>query len=276
MVKKMLSSIILIFIILLFTFAFLGYFEKRHTYFPMRRIEFTPRDIGMHYENIYFKTEDGRLELNGWFIPSEKRRATILFCHGNGGNISHRLDVIKIFNEMGIDVFIFDYRGYGKSQGSASEEGLYQDARAAFKYLASRHDVEEEKIVVYGESIGAAVAIELLRNVRARALITEGAFTSTSDMTREIYPFLPVRFLLKTRYDSISKINELRVPKLFIHSRDDEIVPFSHARRLFEAAQEPKEFLEMRGGHNYAIFLEPDKFSNAVKLFLQKYRITEA
>ena len=165
---------LLILIFLSFTFFYLRYFEKKGIYYPTRDIIFSPADAGIKYEDIFFKTDDG-LTLNGWFILTEQPRGTLLFCHGNAGNISHRVEIIKIFNQLNLNVFIFDYRGYGRSQGNPSEQGLYKDAQAAFKYLLSRRDIDREAIVIYGKSIGANVAIELASKVRAAALISEGA-----------------------------------------------------------------------------------------------------
>jgi len=272
MVKKIMIVIIIVILVLIIAFFLLRAFESMNLYFPVKQLEGTPRDLGLEYEDVYFEASDG-VKLNGWFVPSKKRSATMLYYHGNAGNISHRLPIIKMFNEMGIDVFIFDYRGYGKSKGFPSEEGIYRDGFAAYDYLLSRPDVDKGKLVLYGKSIGAAVATEVLKRREAKALITEGAFTSAPDMAGELYPILPLKYVIVSKYDSLSNIKTLDLPVLVIHAKDDEIIPFSHGKRIFEAAREPKKVLEVYGGHNYAIILEPEKFSRVIRQFLKKQGI---
>lgn len=252
-----------------FVFAYLKYFEKKGIYYPLRKIEITPSDYGLKYEDIFFESAPG-VKLNGWFVPANGAQGTLLFCHGNAGNISHRIEIINIFRRLNLNVFIFDYRGYGRSKGSPSEAGLYQDAQAAFEYLLSRKDVDRENIVVYGKSIGANVAIDLVSKVSAKALISEGAFTSARDMGKKLFPYLPVKWVITVKYDALAKIKDISIPKLIIHSRDDEIVPFALGEELFEAAPQPKEFYQMRGGHNEAIFMAGEEFSARVGAFLGK------
>ena len=226
--------------------------------------------MGLEFEDVYFSSSDG-IRLNGWYIPAMESKATILFCHGNAGNISQRIDVIYLFSKLGLNVFIFDYRGYGRSQGSPSEEGLYRDAQSAYKYLIEKRNLKEESIVVYGKSIGANVAIELCSKVKTAALISESAFTSALEMGKKLFPFLPVKWFISIKYDALSKIKDISVPKLIIHSKDDRIIPFKHGRKLFEAAPEPKEFYPMRGGHNEALFLATEDFISKIDTFFQKY-----
>jgi len=269
--RAMLGRICLaIFIFLVFIFAYLKYFEKKGIYFPTEEIILTPADAGLKYEDIFFGTEDG-LSLNGWFIPSQNPRGTLLFCHGNAGNISYRIEIIQIFNKLNLNVFIFDYRGYGKSQGRPSEEGLYRDVRAAYNYLLSREDIDKEKIVIYGKSIGANVAINLASKVEAAALIADGGFTSAYDMCRKLFPHLHIKWIIAVKYDAESDIKSVSIPKLIIHSRDDEIIPFKLGRKLFEAAPEPREFYEMQGTHNEAIFIQREEYSSRIDSFLRKY-----
>ena len=261
---------LLILIFFLFIFAYLRYFEKKSIYYPSKDILYNPQDAGLKYEDIFFDTEDN-LRLNGWFIPAKNPRGTLLFCHGNAGNISHRVEIVEIFNKLNLNVFIFDYRGYGRSLGSPSEQGLYRDAQAAYQYLLSRNDIQKDKIVVYGKSIGANVAINLASKVNAACLISESGFTSAYDMGKKLFPYLPVKWIITTKFDAIEKIKNIKIPKLIIHSRDDEIVPFKLARRLFEAAPEPKEFYQMHGTHNEAIFISKQEYSLRLNSFLDKY-----
>lgn len=251
---------------------YLRWFERHNIFFPTRKIELRPDYIGLTYEDLYFNSPDG-VRLNGWFIPASRSSPTILLCHGNAGNIGHRLGIIRIFNRLNLNVFIFDYRGYGQSSGRPSEKGLYLDARAAYDYLISRSDIDKDKIIFYGESLGGAIAVDLASRVDPCALITEGTFTSTLDIARELYPFLPVRLAVTMKYDTLSKIKDLTAPKLIIHSLDDEIVPFDHGRRLFEDAPEPKQFYQMSGGHNEAVSEAEDEFAERIDKFLSAYGI---
>ena len=263
-------TLTLILILAFFIFAYVKYYERKGIYFPVKGIEFTPPDVGLTYKDVFFNTDDG-LKLNGWFIPTEDSRGTLLFCHGNAGNISHRIEIIQIFNKLNLNVFIFDYRGYGKSQGSPTEEGLYRDAQAAYTHLLSRKDIDKDTIVVYGKSIGANIAVDLVSQVKAVALISESGFSSAYDMGKKLFPYLPVKWIITIKYDALTKIRNVLIPKLIIHSRDDEIVPFKLGRKLFEAAPEPKEFYQMRAGHNEAIFMAKEEYSVKVDTFLSRY-----
>ena len=267
---RMLTGAVVLVSFLAFLILYLKYYEKKGIYFPVRKIHLTPKEIGLEFEDVYFFSSDG-VKLNGWYIPAREARATVLFCHGNAGNISHRIDVIYLFYKLGLSVFIFDYRGYGRSQGKPTEEGLYLDAQAAYKYLIEKQNLKEESIVVYGKSIGANVAVELCSKIKTAALISESAFTSALEMGKKLFPFLPLKWLISIKFDALSKIKNITVPKLIIHSEDDKIIPFRHGRKLFEAAPEPKEFYPMRGGHNEALFLAKEDFVNKIDLFLQKH-----
>ena len=254
----------------IFFFFYFRWLERKQIYFPTREVELTPEAIGLCFEDVYFNASDGVM-LNGWFIPAINSETTLIFCHGNGGNISHRLGSIAIFNRLGLSVFIFDYRGYGRSDGRPSEEGTYLDGRAAYDYVVGRKGVNCDKILLYGESLGGAIAYELAATAKVSAVITQGTFSSIVDMGKAIYPFLPVRLLVRTEYDTVSKVAKVKVPKLIIHSVDDEIVPFEQGRKLFSHACEPKEFYEMRGGHNDAIFAYESEFCKRLSDFLSKY-----
>ena len=209
-----------------------------------------PSSLGLEFEEIYFATADG-VQLNGWLVPApgsfSTSRGTLLFFHGNAGNIGHRLDSIRLFTEMGLDVFIFDYRGYGRSSGRPSEQGTYEDGLAAWHWLTRERGVAQQRIVLFGRSLGGAVAVDLATRVEAAGLIMESSFTSVPDRGAELYPYLPVRLLSRFRYDNLEKIGRVNMPLLLVHSRDDEIIPFRHGRRLFVAAREPKGFLEITG-----------------------------
>ena len=262
--------LVLILLVPIFIFGYLKYFERKGIYYPTKEIEFTPAEAGLKYEDIFFNTGDG-LRLNGWFVASENPRGTLLFCHGNAGNISHRVEIIKIFNGLNLNVFIFDYRGYGKSRGRPFENGLYQDVRAAYKYLLTRKDVNKDAIVIYGKSIGANVAIDLISEFKAACLVSESGFTSAYDMARRLFPYMPVKWMITVKYDALEKIKNILIPKLIIHSEDDEIIPFEMGKRLFEAAPQPKEFYQMRGGHNEAVFMAGEEYRIRINNFLSRY-----
>ncbi len=262
------KSILGIIALIIFSVFLVKYAEWRSIYFPTKNVLYTPDKAGLPYEDAYFYTVDSK-KLNGWFVGDKKKALTILFCHGNAGNIGDRLEKLLIFYNMGLNTFIFDYRGYGKSEGLPSEEGLYRDAEAAYNYLIKSRSISPKDIVIYGESIGGAVVIDLAGKETLKALITEGVFTSSQEMARSMF-FLFPGFLLSSRFDSISKIRDVTCPKLIIHSANDEIVPFYMGQKLFGAATPYKEFLEIRGSHNEAFLDSKEKFSRGIKSFLEK------
>lgn len=250
--------------------AGLLYFAQENlVYFPDRTLAGTPADAGMKYEPVTLVTEDG-LRLSGWYLPALKSRGTLLFCHGNAGNISHRLESIRQFHDLGLDVFIFDYRGYGESEGKPSEQGTYRDAEAAWRYLVEQRRVAPERRVYFGRSLGAAVAAWLATQHPPRALIVESAFTSVPDFGAEVYPWLPVRWLARLRYPTQEYLRSVQAPVLVVHSRADEIVPFRHGEALYRAANEPKELLEIRGGHNDGFLVSGKRYTEGIDAFLRK------
>jgi len=232
----------------------------------MKEMEYNPQAYGLTYEDIFFKATDG-ITLHGWLVPSTNSRGTVLFCHGNAGNLSHRLDKVKFFHDKGYDVFVFDYRGYGKSKGSPFEEGLYRDVEGAYGVLISR-GVPAEKIIGYGESLGGAVIIDLACRFPLGALIVDSTFNSARDMATRIYPFLPP-WIFASRFDSENKMRACTIPKLFIHSSNDEVVPFLLGKKLFDGAAGPKEFLEIRGAHNSNFFESEGLLKEKVTEFMR-------
>jgi len=229
--------------------ALLYIFQSHYVYYPERALSAEPSRIGLQFETVYFETEDG-VKLSGWLIPSESARGVILFCHGNAGNISHRLESIEIFHRLGLEVFIFDYRGYGQSEGKPTEDGTYKDAEAAWQYLIEERQVNPNEVIVFGRSLGGGVASWLAQSHAPGALILESTFVSLPDIAATVYPYLPVRLLLRFEYNTAEYLGRVDCPVLIVHSRDDEIMPFSHGWRLFQIAKEPKRFLEITGTHN--------------------------
>ncbi len=250
--------------------VFLLMFQSDLIYFPQREITFLPGAMGLSYEDVYFKTTDG-VKLHGWFVPAERARGVVLFCHGNAGNISHRLETIQIFNRLGLDTFIFDYRGYGNSEGRISEEGTYLDVEAAWQYLVSDQKISADRIIIWGRSLGGSIAAWIGQKHTAKLLILESVFTSVPDMGAEIYPFFPVRLLARFKYKTIDYLKQVNSPVLIIHSPEDEIIPFVHGRRLFEAANEPKKFLEISGSHNEGFVLSGKRYENGLDSFITEY-----
>ena len=247
--------------------AFVYVRQPKMLYYPVKEMGATPAEIGLAHDEITIRTSDG-LHISAWYIPAPGARGTILFCHGNAGNISHRLDSIRIFHELSLNVLIFDYRGYGKSEGAPDEQGTYRDAEAAWDYLVNVIKIDPSRIVVFGRSLGSAVAAELAMRRTAGALILESGFTSVPDLGSRLFPHLPVRLISRYHYATIDKVGRISIPKLIIHSPDDEIIPFEQGRRLFELAVEPKSFLELRGSHNEGFLLSGDRYIKGLENFL--------
>ncbi len=237
---------------------------------PGRSLVPPPPELQLPVERAEISTEDG-LELVAWVIRTEGARAPwLLICHGNGGNIS---DAGRPFHyaglrALGLNLLAFDYRGYGESEGAPSESGLYRDAHAAYRFLRDSLGVPPERIFIFGHSLGSAVAVELAGGAPAAGLILDGALTSVTERAQEIYRFVPVRWIAASRYASIDRIGALTLPKLFLHAKDDDVVPIGHGRRLFEAAPPPKRFVALAGGHGDAFEVDSAAYYGAVGRFV--------
>ncbi len=266
--KRMLVTIVAGIAIAYLFFCALVYLQQgRMLYYPTSRIEGTPMDIGLAFDDVSFRTQDG-VKLNAWYVPAGNERGFLLFCHGNAGNISHRLDTISIFHRLGLSVLIFDYRGYGRSEGKPDEQGTYLDAEAAWNYLVSERQVPADKIVYFGRSLGSAIAADTALRHAGAALIIESGFTSVPAYGQRLFPFLPVRLLARYKYATIDKVAKISIPKLFIHSPHDEVIPFDHGKALFEKAAVPKEFLQIKGGHNEGFLLSGELYVDGIDRFL--------
>ncbi len=234
--------------------------QESLVYFPNmgRQIVVTPAAHGLPYEDVAIRTEDGET-LHAWWLPAPDARAAVVLFHGNAGNISHRIDYARMFRGLGYSTLLVDYRGYGKSTGSPSEEGTYRDALASWRWLTATRGMRGQDIIVFGESLGGAVACWLAERHAPRALVLASTFTSVPDLGAEIYPFLPVRLISRFKYNTLECVPKVSAPVLVIHSPGDDIVPFSHGKKLYEAAREPRHFLEVRGGHNDGfVFMRPE------------------
>ncbi len=264
---KFLFTLVALYVLLV---AFVYLMQGRMLYLsdmPGRSLDGTPNDVGLEYEDVLLETTDG-VAIHGWLVHGETSRV-LLFFHGNAGNISHRLASIRQLVDLGLSIFIIDYRGYGQSEGKPSEDGLHHDAEAAWQYLTGSRGIRAGDIVIFGRSLGGAVAAWLAARERPGALILDSSFTSAPDIGQEVYPWLPVRLLSKFRHATLEHLVKASTPLLVVHSRDDEIIPFHHGEALFDAAKQPKTFLELRGGHNDAHFTSETIYIDGLRRFLE-------
>lgn len=232
----------------------------------------SPADMGLPFTPLKLTTADGE-SLDGWFVPASTKRAArglVVFFHGNAGSITHRLDYLRMFHDLGMATLIIDYRGYGLSSGSPSEQGTYLDADAAWLYATQALGFPADRIVLFGESLGGGVAAQLAAKQRPAALVLASTFTSVPDMGADLYPMLPIRLLAHIRYETLAKLPQISCPVLVIHSRNDDIIPATHGRRLFEAARPPKKFIEIEGGHNEGFIFGRDDWIRQLDGFLQQ------
>lgn len=237
--------------------------------FPDRALSASPGDIGLEYEDVSLTTSDNEL-LHGWYVPAADSRAVLLFFHGNAGNISHRLDSIKIFHELDLDVLIIDYRGYGESTGTASEQGTYLDAQAAWDYLVDIRGIPRNQVIVFGRSLGGAIGAWLSAHNSPSAVIIESSFSSGVDMARRLYPFLPARLITRLHYPVVDYAARLNCPALVIHSRHDEIIPFDMGQAIFATIKQQKTILEIRGDHNNGFLISRVEYVAALREFIRK------
>ena len=248
-------------------------FQSRMVYLsnlPGRALTASPNDIGLDYEDVSLATPDNE-SLHGWYIPATNPIGIVLFFHGNAGNISHRLDSIQVFQELNLDVLIIDYRGYGQSSGKTSEPGTYIDAQAAWDYLVKNRGISPDEIIIFGRSLGGAVASWLAARTTPGAVILESCFTSGPDMGARLYPFFPVRLITRLKYPVKEYVKRVSSPLLVVHSQQDEIIPFDMGQSIFAVAPEPKEMLVLTGDHNGGFLLNRKQYMATVEKFLQRY-----
>jgi pimeloyl-ACP methyl ester carboxylesterase len=250
--------------------AMLRWFEHSQVYHPDRQMSANGAELGRPFEDATFKAADG-VELNGWFYPADpnspRAQRVVLLCHGNAGNIGHRLEMCAALLETGVTVFLLDYRGYGRSRGRPTEQGTYQDAAAAYAWL-KRKGFAGANIIVMGESLGGGVASELPLREPVAALILQSTFTSIPDIGAEVFPWLPVRWFATIRYDTHGRLARLKVPVLVMHSRTDDLIGFHHAQKNFAAANEPKLLWEIKGDHNNPL-TDRAQFVAGIETFLK-------
>ncbi len=270
-IKILLTSI---FLIGIGFFLYVRYLEHTGIFFPTRPLSASPADFGIAFDEVRLRTEDG-VQIHGWFLKNPPNRSAFIYLHGNAGNIADRLEKLALMMKLGTNILIIDYRGFGQSEGTPTEQGLYKDARAAYDYLLTRPDVDSKKIVVYGASLGGVVAIDLAAHRPLAGLIVDSTFTCAADMARRLYPFIP-SFFLSVKMCSDVKIKEITIPKLFIHSPEDEVIAFSLGKKLYESAPPPKEFLETHGRHNDNHIASQAQWFGGIKDFLKEIHVTES
>ena len=267
MKHKMIGSILTSICILILFGGWLYFQQPAMVFYPMSQLDATPEEWGLEYEDVAMQSEDGTL-LHGWYIPSVDSDRVLLFFHGNAGNISHRGESIAIFHRLGLNVFIIDYRGYGKSEGKPSESGLYDDALAAWQYLTETKGFQKDNIVIFGRSLGGVVATYLAAEQKPGALILESTFSSAKDMASEIFPLIWFLVPMRFEFNCVERIQQVSSPLLVLHSRDDEIIPYRFGEKVFQAANEPKLFVNMRGDHNSGFLLSQPDYEQSIRKFL--------
>ena len=247
----------------------------RMIFYPSPGVDLTPEALGVEAESLFLETEDG-VRVHAFYLPSPAASRApgasraLLFLHGNAGNASHRLPNAVGLARLGTDVLLLDYRGYGLSDGTPDEAGVYADARAGFAFLVNERGFAEDRIVVFGRSLGGAVAVDLARDRNLAGLILESTFTSAADVARRTV-LAPFAFLLRGRFASDGKIDRVRAPILFFHGDRDEVIDYSLGRRLFEAAPEPKTFETIRGaGHNDTVAVGGHRYFARIGRFLDE------
>lgn len=269
MKSKMLGSVITS-VLVLFLFGGWIYFQQPSMiFYPVRNLGATPADWGFQYDNVEFKAADGT-QLHGWYIPNRESDRVLLFFHGNAGNISHRGESIEIFHRLGLNIFIFDYRGYGQSEGKPSEPGLYADARAAWLYITESKGFKKENIIIFGRSLGGAVAAELAAEVQPGSLILESTFSSAKEMAYEVMPVMSRLVPLRFEFKTAEHIRQVTSPLLVVHSPRDEIIPYPLGEKVFQAANEPRSFFKLQGDHNGGFLMSQPGYEQALGEFLQR------
>ncbi len=245
-------------------------FQKKLIFFPTAEIGMTPASNDWDFEEFTLSV-DG-FKTSGWYIPAQTETGrTVLFSHGNAGNMGDRLETIRVFRGLGFNTAIYDYGSYGNSGGGVSEERCYADARAVWNYLTQERGIPASSIALFGRSLGGGVTAQLATEVAAAAVILESTFFSIPRLAKELHPVFPAGLLVRHRFESGSKVADIEEPILHIHSPDDELIPYSHGQALFSASTEPKEFLELRGGHNDGFWISGKTYTDAVANFLSRH-----
>lgn len=245
-------------------------FQSRFVYRPDKNVRSTPSSVGLSFQQFETHSRNGN-RIHGWFVPVDSARITVLYCHGNAGNISDRLETLQLFHELGINVAIFDYRGYGNSEGKPSEEGTYEDASVVRQYLIDEWDVKEKNMIIMGRSLGGPIAARLAALHNPAAVILESTFTSAVDLGSDMYSWLPVEKFLKFEYETQRYLRQVKAPIFMAHSTEDDVVPFKHGQKLFKIANQPKVFVELTGSHAAGFKETGKKYRESLQQFLEEY-----
>lgn len=264
------GSLTVIFLGLLLLNGWMYLQQAAMIFFPDRLLSATPASWGLEYEDVFLTTEDG-VQLHGWYVPRQGSDRVLLFLHGNAGNISHRGESITVFHRLGLNVLIIDYRGYGRSQGSPSEQGLYQDAAAAWHYLIDTRGFDSEDIILFGRSLGGAVAARLASEVQAGGVILESTFSSARDVAGSLFPILSRLVVLRYRFDTAGYLKSVASPLLVLHSPEDDIIPFYLGEKVYQAGSEPKVFVKLQGDHNGGFLQSQPRYEQELGRFIGSY-----
>ena len=259
------AAVIAIIVVSIFSMLF----EEHLIYFPSKYPDgnYSLLSRNPFIQDCWFTTEDG-IKLHAWFAKKDTAIATLIISHGNAGNLSHRLEIIRILYQTGFNIFMYDYRGYGRSGGEPSEDGLYRDGRAAFDHAVTIPGVDPKRIILWGTSLGGAVAVDVAVHRSPAGLILESTFSSAKDVAARAYPFLPARLIMRTKFNSIEKIERIHVPILFMHGNKDTIIPIDLGKKIFNAANEPKAFYEIDGAdHNDTYWVGGKRYIQHIREF---------
>jgi uncharacterized protein len=265
--RTLITTILTLVILYLGILLCFYFFQGRLVFHPRKEIISTPADLGLDFEKIKCVIP-GKPAITGWYLNQENTQKTLLYCHGNAGNLSTHLDHIAAIYKTGVNVFIFDYQGFGETPGKPTEANTYKDALTAYEYLTQVKKITPKNIILYGHSLGGAIASKIATKVETKGLILEGTFTDINELGAELYPYLPVKKLSKVNYNSIKNIKSITVPILIIHSIDDEVIPYKYGQELFKAAPEPKSFLEVEGRHDETYIVSRYKYRDGISAFI--------
>lgn len=265
--KVLLVSILGIVLVLLGVNVFIYLKQPRMVFFPLKEIEQTPDQWGLHYEPVTLKSTRG-IRISGWYLPVEHADRVLLFFHGNGGNISHRRESIEIFHRLGLNVLIIDYQGYGNSEGMPGEQAMYDDGRAAFDYLVSDRKFKKENVVVFGRSLGGAVAVRITAEKQPGAAILESTFASVPDVASYYFPVMSKFIVSRYRFNSLAQVKKIHCPLLVLHSKQDDVIPFMSGVKLYNGANNPRTFVELVGDHNSGFMQSQPAYEEVLASFL--------
>ena len=268
MTVRVMFLLLVLILLILAGILFYPQLENRLIFYPDKGFDDSPSDWNLSYRDVLLRTRDGE-KLHCWFFPVPGESPVLLFCHGNAGNISHRIENVERLVQRGISVFLLSYRGYGKSTGRPSEKGIYLDGLAAYDYLTETERIPPNRIAIFGRSLGGAVAIEVALQREVKCIVTESTFTSLRDMSKTMFPWALFSPFIPNHYDNGTKIATLSVPKLIVHGKNDEIVPFRIGEKLFTLAKDKKKFLAIEGaGHNDTYIVGGTAYFNEIVSFI--------